>query len=120
MTFTNEQITKMKENMQAINNYIEINILPHINYQFETGKFGPKEVWGRYDENSGSRYSISLNNYSRKINYCYAGVPHTIEENMQPKHMLAFIEHWKKAKEYLNAEIQLQKRNNEIINNFEI
>ena len=120
MKFTEQQITKMKENMKEINNYIETNILPYIDYQFETGKFGPKEIWGRYDENSGSRYSISLNNYSRKINYCYAGVPHTIEENMQPKHMLAFIEYWKDAKMYLNTEIQLQKRNNEIINNFEI
>jgi hypothetical protein len=120
MTFTEQQITKMKENMKEINNYIETNILPYIDYQFETGKFGPREVWGRCGENSGSRYSIRLNDYSRKINYCYAGVPHTIEENMQPKHMIVFIEYWKDAKMYLNVEIQELKRKDEIINSFEI
>ena len=120
MTFTEQQITKMKENMKAINDYIETNILPYIDYQFETVKFGPHQIWGRYDENSGSRYSIKLHDHSRTICYCYAGIPYSIEENISPEKMLLFIEYWKDAKMALNTEIQLQKRNNEIINNFEI
>ena len=120
MNYTEQQITKMKENMKKINDYIETNILPYIKYQYETPKFGPMQTWGRYDENHGSRCSIKLNDYSRTINYCYAGIPHSIEENISPEKMMLFMEYWKDAKMYLNEEIQLKKRNNEIINNFEI
>lgn len=120
MTFTEQQIKKMKENMKEINNYIETNILPHIDYEHETPTFGPIEIWGRYNESSGSRYSIKLNTSSNKINYCYANIPYSIEENISPNKMLIFIEYWKEAKMALNKEIQLQKRNDEIINNFEI
>lgn len=120
MKFTEQQITKMKENMKAINTYIETEILPYIDYQYETPKFGPYQTWGRYDENHGSRYSIKLHDNSRKINYTYAGIPYSIEENISPDKMIVFIEYWKDAKEYLNAEIELQKKNDEIINNFQI
>ena len=120
MNFTEQQITKMKENMKEINNYIETNILPYIDYQFETVKFGPFQTWGRYDENNGSRYSIKLHDHSRTINYCYAGIPYSIEENIPPERMLVFIEYWNDAKMALNTEIQLQKKNDAIINNFKV
>ena len=120
MKYTEQQITKMKENMKAINDYIETNILPYIDYQYETPKFGPHQIWGRYDENHGSRYSIRLNDFGRKINYCYASIPHSIEENISPDKMLVFIEYWKDIKTYLNTEIQELKRKDEIINNFKI
>lgn len=120
MNFTEQQITKMKENMKTINDYIETNILPYINYQYETPQFGPYQTWGRYDENSGSRYSIKFHEHSRKINYCYAGIPYSIEENIPPDRMLVFIEYWQDAKMAFNTEIQLQKKNDEIINNFQI
>lgn len=120
MKFTEQQITKMKENMKAINTYIETEILPYIDYQYETPKFGPLQIWGRYDENHGSRYSIKLHDNSRKISYTYAGIPYSIEENISPDKMIVFIEYWKDAKKHLNAEIELQKKNDEIINNFQI
>lgn len=120
MNFTEQQITKMKENMRAINDYIETNILPYIDYEYKTPNFGPRETWGRFNENSGGRYSIKLNAYSNKINYCYADVPHTIDENLSCKHMMVFIEYWQDAKMALNTELQLQKKNNDIINNFQI
>ena len=120
MKFTETQITKMKENMKAINNYIETNILPHISYDYETPTFGPCETWGRFNENSGSRYSICLNKYSEKISFCHCGIPRSIEENILPQHMMNFLEYWQDAKMAFNAEIELQKKNDELINNFKI
>lgn len=120
MTYTNEQIIKMKENLEEITKYIEKEILPYIDYEYETPNFGPVEKWGRFNENSGSRYSICLNKYSDKINFCHCGVPHSIKENIPPQHMINFLEYWQDAKMALNTEIQEQKRINYVINNFKI
>lgn len=119
MKFTETQVTKMKENLNKIVKYIEEEVLPYIDYQYETPKFGPLEKWGRFDENSGFRFSIKLNNYSRNINFCHADVPFSVEE-IPEKYLLTFIEYWQEAKTAFNTELQLQKKNNDIINNFQI
>ena len=120
MKFTEQQITKMKEHMKAIHDYIKTDVLPYINYDYETPAFGPCETWGRFDEYSGSRYSICLNKYSEKISFCHCGVPHSIEQDILPQYMMNFIEYWQDAKMAFNTEIQFQKKNEEILNNFKI
>ena len=113
---------KTKENLEKITKYIEENILPHIDYDYETPEFGPIEKWGRFDENSGKRLTIRLNYYSNKIAFCYAGVPHSPMEfaTYNDERAVQFLQYWKDAKLSLQQEINNNNYKVKIINEFKI
>ena len=123
MTYTTEQINQIHENIQKIVAYIESEILPHINYSYETPNFGPIETWGRMDEHRGQRYCIALNGpYKDKIRF-YHGILSLDTENIAyeyPNCAVQFLKYWQEAKVYMNAEIANNRQNIEVINNFEV
>lgn len=120
MKFTEEQINKMKKHIINIEKYIEEEILPHINYKYETPEFGPIEKWGRFDENSGQRYTIRLNSGSTKVEFCHAGIPYFAGQLFPEDYMMIFLQYWQNAKSLLLSEIENQKYKNDIIDNFKI
>lgn len=120
MKFTEEQINQMRKHIIDIEAYIEKEILPHIDYEYETPEFGPIEKWGRFDENSGQRYTIRLNSGNTKVEFCHARIPYFAEEFFPEDHMMIFLQYWQNAKSHLLSEIENQKYKNDIINNFKI
>ena len=124
MNYTPEIRTKIKENLELIIKYIEENILPHIDYDYETPEFGPIETWGRWNENSGKRLTIRVNGTSNKIEFCHAGCPFNldnIENNSYfAKYGVWICQYWFDAKAYLNTEIQTTNDTIRLINEFEI
>ena len=124
MNYTPEIRTKTKENLETIIKYIEENILPHIDYDYETPEFGPIEKWGRWDEYRGKRLTIKVNGTSNKIEFCHAGISfdhNKIENNSYyAKYGIWICEHWFDAKAYLNTEIQTTNDTIKLINTFEV
>ena len=120
MKFTKEQINQMKKHIIDIEAYIEKEILPHINYQYATPEFGPIEKWGRFDENSGQRYTIKLNSGNIKVEFCYAGIPYLAGQFFPEQHMMNFLQYWQDAKSHLLSEIENKKYKINIIENFKI
>ena len=122
MNYTPEIRTKTKENLVSIIKYIEENILPHIDYDYETPNFGPIEKWGRWDEYHGKRLTIKVNGTSNKIEFRHAGCPfdlNDIENNSYfAKYGVWICEHWFDAKAYLNTEIQTTNDTIKLINTF--
>ena len=110
MRFTDEQKEQIYANLTKITSYIETNILPHITYSYETGKFG-------------SNHYIGLNGpYSDKIRfYCYdtwfnlAGLA-----QHYPEDAVIFLRHWQDAKSYMNNEIKRNAETIKLIESFEI
>ena len=123
MTYTQEQIEKIHNNIQQIVGYIDENILPHITYSYETGTFGPIETWGRCDEHRGQRYYIALNGpYTDKIRF-YHGIGYYDAETLAksaPDLAVNFLKYWQDAKMYLNTEVQNKSEVNYLINTFTI
>lgn len=117
MNYTPELRTKTKENLELIIKYIEENILPHIDYDYETPEFGP-------DEKSGKRLTIRLNNSHEKIQFRHADIPFTIEDversSYFTRYAVWFLEYWHDAKYYMHTEIQNNKDTINLINEFEI
>ncbi len=124
MNYSEELKNKTKENLEAIEKYIEENILPHIDYDYETPEFGPVERWGVYDENKGQRLTIRLNSSRDKIQFRHAGIPFTIEDVVRSgyftKYAVWLLEYWKDAKAYMNTEIQNNNDAVKLINEFEV
>ena len=120
MKFNEEQIKKMRQHIINIEGYIEKEILPHINYVYETPEFGPIEKWGRFDENSGQRYTIRLNSGNTKVEFCHAGIPYFGEQFFPDQYMYHIIENWKHIKDMFLKEIENKQNMVSIINNFEI
>lgn len=123
MVYNTEQKEKIRENIQKIVDYIEVNILPHITYSYETGAFGPIETWGRFDENTGCRYHIALNGpYKEKIRFYHAGFPYNVNELVESgiDNAVVFLEYWQDAKSYMNTEIKNNAEKIKIIETFEI
>lgn len=123
MNYTTEQKMQIKANMNKIVEYIETNILPHIDYSYETETFGPMEIWGRCDENRGQRYSVALNGpYTHQIRFNHGILSccaNDLAENY-PDLAINFLKYWQDAKMYMHTEIANQKETIEVINNFEI
>lgn len=123
MIYRNEQVEKIRVNIQKVVAYIEEKILPHIDYPYETGNFGPMETWGRCDENRGQRYYIALNGpYADKIRF-YHGICQWNAEDIADEateHAVNFLKYWQDAKCYMNTEINNQKENANVIDSFEI
>ena len=122
MIYSEEQKEKIKSNFEQIAKYIEDEILPYIDYDYETPPFGVIEHWGRFDENQGKRLTIRLNHYSDKIAFCYAGVPHAPMEfaTYNDEHAVQFLQYWKDAKLSLQQEINNNNYKVKIINEFKI
>ena len=120
MKFNEEQIKTMRQHIIDIEAYIEKEILPHINYVYETPEFGPVEKWGRVDERSGQRYTIRLNSGNTKVEFCHAGIPYFANEFFPEEYMYNIISHWKKAKSILLTQTEVQQIIEETINNFEV
>lgn len=123
MTYTKQQIEKIHQNIQKIVEYIEQNVLIHINYCYETGTFGPRETWGRNNEKHGQRYYIGLNGpYADKIRF-YHGMSCYNAETLAkeaPEYAINFLKYWQDAKMYMYTEIQNITETNNIINMFTI
>lgn len=120
MKFTEEQINQMKKHIIDIEAYIEKEILPYIDYIYESPAFGPIEKWGRFDENSGQRYTIRLNSGNMKVEFCHAGIPYFAGQFFPDQYMYHIIENWKQIKYMLLKETESKERVASIINNFEI
>lgn len=122
MNYSEEMKNKIKSNFEQIVKYLEDEILPYIDYDYETPPFGIVEHWGRFDENHGKRLTIRLNCYSNKIAFCYAGVPHDPMEfaTYNDERAVQFLQHWKDAKLSLQQEINNNNYKVKIINEFKI
>ena len=124
MNYTTELKNKTKENLEKITKYIEENILPYIDYDYETPEFGPIEKWGVYDENHGARLTIRVNGSSNKIEFRHAGIPfdldNVVNNSYFTKYGVWLCEYWFDAKAYLNTEIQTNNDTIKLINEFEI
>lgn len=124
MNYPEEIRNKTKENLEKITKYIEENILPHIDYDYETPEFGPIEKWGVYDENHGARLTIRVNGSSNKIEFRHAGVPFNLNDIENNSHFAKYgvwiCEHWFDAKAYLNTEIQTTNDTIKLINTFKV
>lgn len=120
MKFSEEQINIMRQHIIDIEAYIEKEILPYIDYVYETPAFGPIEKWGRFDEKSGQRYTIRLNSGNTKVEFCHAGIPYFAEQFFPDQYMYHIIENWQQIKSMLLKETENKERVASIINNFEI
>ena len=123
MNYTNVQKQQIRANLQKIVDYIEAQILPHITYSYETGTFGPMEMWGMVDENSGRRYKIALNGpYKDKIRFYHADVPYNADELVENNadYAVEFLKYWQDAKSYMNTEIKSKEENMRVIETFQI
>ena len=124
MNYSEELRNKIKENLEKITKYIEENILPHIDYDYETPEFGPIEKWGVYDENHGARLTIRVNGSSNKIEFRHAGIPfdldNVVNNSYFAKYGVWLCAYWFDAKAYLNTEIQKTNDTIKLINEFEI
>ena len=120
MKFTEEQRKTMRQHIIDIEAYIEEEILPHINYLYETPEFGPIEKWGRFDEKSEQRYTIRLNSGNTKVEFLHGGIPYFAGQFFPDEYMYHIIENWKQIKYMLLKETENKSRVANIINNFEI
>jgi hypothetical protein len=100
----------MQTNVNKIVEYIEENILTHIDYMYETPMFGPF-------------LHIGLNGpYSKKIRF-YRGDMQCDLDNLAtqyPDETVQLLNHWQDAKAYLNTEISNKNEIIKLINDFEV
>ena len=123
MNYTIEQTEQINQNIQKIVAYIKDNILPYIDYSYETPNFGPIETWGRLNEYRGQRYHIDLNGpYKDKIRF-YHGPIYWDTDNIAYQATdcaVQFLKYWQEAKMFMHTEIANNKSTIEVINNFEV
>lgn len=123
MNYTIEQIEQIHENIQKIVAYIKSEILPHIDYSYETPNFGPIETWGRMNERRGQRYYIALNGpYSIKIRFHHGIVYYDANDIAYRATDCAvqFLKYWQDVKKFMHIEISNNKSTIEVINNFQV
>ena len=107
MKYTTEQKQQIRANLQKIVEYIEENILPHITYAYETGRFG-------------QNYRIGLNGpYRNKIRFYY-GDTWWGACNLSDEDAVEILQYWQDAKSYMNTEIKNNADKIKLIENFEI
>ena len=123
MAYTVEQLDKINANIQKIIVYIEGNILPQIDYSYETPEFGPVETWGRMNEHRGKRYYIALNGpYADRIRLYHGPICWGIKDIAYEATDCAvqLLQYWQDAKMYMNVEIAAKKDIIKTINDFEV
>lgn len=107
MNYNEIQKQQIRANIHKIVDYIEKNILPHITYSYETGRFG-------------QIYSIGLSGtYSDQIRF-YCGNTWYNADVLPDEEAVVFLQYWQDAKSYMNTEIKNNAETVKLIENFEI